>query len=44
MGGKNSQGALIFESRGLCKNFGPTVALDHVDFQGIPWTDHRTDR
>ncbi|HIQ99688.1 MAG TPA: sugar ABC transporter ATP-binding protein [Candidatus Scybalocola faecavium] len=33
MGGKNSQGALIFESRGLCKNFGPTVALDHVDFK-----------
>ncbi|HIS48706.1 MAG TPA: sugar ABC transporter ATP-binding protein [Candidatus Scybalocola faecigallinarum] len=33
MGGKNAEGALIFETRGLCKNFGPTVALDHVDFK-----------
>lgn len=24
---------LLFEARQLCKNFGPTVALDHVDFK-----------
>lgn len=24
---------LLFEARKLCKNFGPTVALDHVDFK-----------
>ena len=24
---------LLFEARKLCKNFGPTIALDHVDFK-----------
>ncbi len=33
MGDKKARGELIFEAKKLCKNFGPTVALNNVDFK-----------
>lgn len=33
MGENKARGELIFEAKSLCKNFGPTVALNSVDFK-----------